>query len=57
MICVQHRANKIEDLISTESKYGVEIDLRNHGNDIILEHDPFISNGVSFEDWLSVEGQ
>ncbi len=46
-----HRVNTIEQLKNTPTKYGVEIDLRDWGDQIILEHDPFI-NGEDFKDWL-----
>ena len=46
-----HRRNSKEDLISTPTKFGVEIDIRSDGNDLILQHDPF-SGGTLFTDWL-----
>lgn len=47
----QHRINTIEDLIKTPSEYGVELDLRPNGSEIILHHDPFVSGEV-FDDYL-----
>lgn len=43
---VAHRINSIEELIKIDKKHGVEIDLRDHFNDLILSHDPF-NNGDS----------
>jgi hypothetical protein len=47
-----HRRNRKEELISTPHQYGVEIDIRTAGNDLILQHDPF-SQGILFTDWLN----
>ena len=46
-----HRRNSKEELISTPTKFGVEIDIRSVGNDLILQHDPF-TDGTLFTDWL-----
>jgi hypothetical protein len=46
-----HRRNSKEELISTPTKFGVEIDIRSYGNDLILQHDPF-TGGTLFTDWL-----
>ena len=46
-----HRRNSKEELISTPTKFGVEIDIRSVGNDLILQHDPF-TGGTLFTDWL-----
>ena len=47
----QHRINTSEGLLNTLTEYGIELDLRPNGNDIILHHDPFVG-GESFEDFL-----
>ena len=46
-----HRRNSKEELISTPIKFGVEIDIRSEGNELILQHDPF-TVGILFTDWL-----
>ena len=46
-----HRRNSKEELISTPAKFGVEIDIRSVGNDLILQHDPF-TDGTLLTDWL-----
>jgi hypothetical protein len=52
MIIIKHRVNTIEDLVKTNIKYGVEIDLRDDVNgEIYLHHDPFI-RGENFINFL-----
>ena len=41
MLYIAHRINTIKELLKVPKKYGVEIDLRDHGDKIILQHDPF----------------
>ena len=36
-----HRINTVEQIKSIPINYGIEIDLRCEGKDIILNHDPF----------------
>mgnify|MGYP003624673140 CR=1 FL=1 len=48
---IAHRINKVEELIALPKEYGVELDLRDYGNDLVLEHDPFVG-GELFEDYL-----
>lgn len=50
-IFIKHRINSIEDLKNTPQEYGVEVDIRIHNNEIILNHEPF-ENGTSFEVFL-----
>ena len=51
MEIIVHRVNKIKDLIKTPQKYGVEIDLRDFGKDLVQENDLF-KKGQSFEKYL-----
>jgi hypothetical protein len=51
MIIVSHRRNTIEELESTPSNLGVEVDIRSQSDELIIHHDPF-SPGVSFAKWL-----
>lgn len=46
-----HRINTIDELKNAPTDCGVEIDLRDNGNRIILAHDPF-KDGEDFEDYL-----
>lgn len=52
MLYIAHRINTIEELKTIPLEWGVEIDLRDHNDDIVLQHDPYISNAIRFEDWL-----
>ena len=51
MIYIAHRKNTIDELIETDLKYGVEIDLRSYNGNVILHHDP-MSVGEDFDNWL-----
>lgn len=51
MIIIKHRVNSINEIVSTPYSYGVEIDLRTFGSEIIIHHDPF-QEGVKFSEWL-----
>ena len=55
MMIIQHRVNSSEQLKSTPTNFGVEIDLRSHDGELILAHEPFTS-GEKFTDWLQVYG-
>jgi len=46
-----HRVNTISALERIQPTYGVEIDLRTKGGNLILAHDPFV-DGVLFSEWL-----
>ena len=48
---IAHRRNTIELLLSTPKKYGVEVDIRSHGERLIIHHEPFVE-GELFENWL-----
>lgn len=48
---IAHRINTIEELKEVPTHMGVEIDLRDKGNKIILSHDPF-TDGEDFEEWI-----
>jgi hypothetical protein len=48
---IAHRINTIEELKNVPKNYGVELDLRDFGDSIILQHDPF-KNGEDFEEYL-----
>ncbi|QQR49662.1 hypothetical protein IPF37_02360 [bacterium] len=51
MLFIAHRINTIEELVKLPQHVGVELDLRDVGNDLVLVHDPF-STGQKFEDYL-----
>ena len=51
MEVIGHRINKIQKLKTINPIFGVEIDLRSYGNDLILSHDPY-KKGDKFEDFI-----
>ncbi len=51
MKLIRHRRNQIEELRATPNIYGVEIDIRSWGNDLVLHHDAFV-DAERFDDWL-----
>jgi hypothetical protein len=51
MIIIKHRINNLKALKNTNTKYGVEIDLRSNNKSIYLHHDPF-KKGVLFSKWI-----
>ena len=51
MIRIRHRRNTRAELEATPEEYGIEVDIRSQGPDLIIHHEPFQS-GESFEHWL-----
>jgi hypothetical protein len=52
MEIISHRRNTRAELDATPPEFGVEIDIRSHGDSLHLQHDPFVL-GEPFEEWLS----
>ena len=48
---IAHRINTIEELKQIPKEYGVELDLRDFGDRLVLQHDPF-KDGEDFEEYL-----
>lgn len=48
---IAHRINTVEELKCLPIEFGVELDLRDFGDRLILQHDPFI-DGEDFETYL-----
>ncbi len=48
---IAHRINTLAQLEDIPPQFGVELDLRDFGTELILEHDP-LKGGESFEDYL-----
>tara|TARA_X000000950_G_C13884224_1_gene648204 strand:+ start:1818 stop:2423 length:606 start_codon:yes stop_codon:yes gene_type:complete len=48
---IAHRVNTISELLKVPKNYGVEIDIRDFGKKLILNHDPF-EDGDTLEDYL-----
>src|SRR6516162_9573920 len=42
MYYIAHRINQLEQLRTLPTEFGAEIDLRDRGDRLILQHDPFI---------------
>lgn len=54
MIYFAHRVNTRAQLAQTPRRYGVELDLRDHLDRLVLQHDPFQgSTGEDFSDYLA----
>ncbi len=51
MIKIAHRINTVEQLSQVSPEYGIELDLRYEGENLIMHHDPFVT-GELFEDLL-----
>ena len=51
MEIIHHRRNTISLLKSTSIKYGIEVDIRSFGKDLIIHHDPYC-HGEKFAEWL-----
>ena len=53
MLYIAHRINTVAQLAHVPVQYGVELDLRDHGDRLILQHDPFKGDtSEDFEDYL-----
>jgi hypothetical protein len=50
---ILHRINTKEALLKVPVEFGVEVDIRTRGSQLIMHHDPF-EKGEDFEDWLQV---
>ena len=48
---IAHRINTIKQLKLLDNKYGIEIDIRDDGKDLIIVHDPF-KKGIKLEKFL-----
>lgn len=51
MQIIAHRINSISKLQETSLEFGVEVDIRSHGSNLIIHHDPF-ETGEFFDDWM-----
>ncbi len=52
MHIIAHRKNTLADLNNSPRCYGVEVDIRSNGDQLIIHHDPF-SHGENFETWIA----
>lgn len=51
MKLISHRRNTLAELRATPQHYGVEVDIRSQGRQLIIHHDPF-TDGESFDIWM-----
>jgi len=49
---IAHRKNTLADLQATPEKYGVEVDIRCRGSQLIIHHDAFV-DGEDFLAWIA----
>lgn len=52
MQLIAHRRNTVKELNDTPVKYGIEVDIRSHGDDLVIHHDPFRA-GELFTHWIA----
>ena len=52
MEIIAHRRNKINELLDTPRRFGIEVDIRSNGQKLIISHDPF-ATFVDFEEWIA----
>lgn len=52
MKIISHRRNTMSELLATDSKYGIEVDIRSEGDRLIIHHDPCV-DGESFDEWIN----
>jgi hypothetical protein len=52
MNLIMHRRNTVTELGATPHRYGVEVDIRSHGEQLVIHHDPFVG-GPSFDQWIA----
>ncbi len=48
---IAHRINTVAELKEVPTQYGIELDLRDYENRLVLQHDPF-QDGEEFDDYL-----
>lgn len=51
MEIITHRKNTIVELCDTPLCYGVEMDIRSYGSQLVVHHEPFVQ-GELLDDWL-----
>ena len=51
MQIIAHRRNSLEDLRNTPVQYGIEMDIRSFGTELVVHHEPY-TNATPFSEWL-----
>ena len=52
MKLIFHRRNTVAELLATDTKYGIEVDIRSKGDQLIIHHDPCVT-GESLDEWIN----
>ena len=52
MKVIAHKVNSIEELNKLHPKFGVEIDLRQSKNSIVINHDALYENACELDEYL-----
>ncbi|MBD1553268.1 phosphatidylinositol-specific phospholipase C/glycerophosphodiester phosphodiesterase family protein [Pseudomonas typographi] len=52
MNIIVHRRNLLSELRATPREFGIEVDIRTNGDELIIHHDPCMP-GNSFLDWIN----
>lgn len=52
MKIIAHRKNTLHELLETPQAYGIEVDIRSWGDNLVIHHDPFVQ-GESFDRWIA----
>ena len=52
MKIIRHRRNSLAELAATPREFGVEVDIRSRGDQLIIHHDPFVE-GEAFDAWIA----
>ena len=52
MIFIAHRRNTLEELNTTPVEYGIEVDIRSRGENLIIHHDALVPGG-DFLEWIA----
>lgn len=53
MLLIEHRVNTVDHLLRVPEERGIEVDIRDHGGELCLSHDPFLG-GERLEEVLAV---
>ena len=51
MFLISHRINRIVDIVKTNPEHGIEIDIRDNGNKLIVVQDP-LQKGIELTKFL-----
>jgi hypothetical protein len=52
MHIIVHRRNTLAELAAVPPRYGIEVDIRSHGERLTIHHDPYVAGG-DFAEWIA----